>query len=90
VLVVQSDLFNATSLNTVVVVALTSNARLAELPGNVALAAGEANLPRPCCANVTQVVTLDRRRLVGKVGSVGPDRLRDVMAGLDLVLRGAR
>lgn len=88
VIVVQSDLFNDTSLNTVIVVAVTSNLRLADMPGNVRLAAGEVGLSKACCANVTQVVTLDRRRLVEKIGSLAPKRIAGVLKGLDLVIHG--
>ena len=88
VLVVQSDLFNRTALNTVLVVTMTSQLRLAELPGNVRFDAGEAGLPRACCANVTQVSTLDRRRLTERLGAVSADRLQNVLDGLNLVLRG--
>jgi len=90
VLVVQSDLFNRTTLPTVVVVAVTSNPRMAEMPGNVRLEAGEANLPKSCCANVTHVVTLDRRRLAERLGRLPAARLSAVLDGLDLVMRGVR
>ena len=57
--VVQHDRFNHSRLNTVVVAALTSQLRYAALPGNVRLRKGEANLPKPCVVNVTQLQTID-------------------------------
>jgi mRNA-degrading endonuclease toxin of MazEF toxin-antitoxin module len=44
--VIQSDAFNRGNIRTVVACAVTSNLRLAAAPGNVALPAGQANLPR--------------------------------------------
>lgn len=86
VLVVQADLFNSTRLNTVVVVALTTSARRRDLPGNVAFKKGEANLPRGCAANVTQLTTLDRGRLLDKVGTVSRAKMQHVLDGVGLVL----
>ena len=85
-LVVQHDRFNRTALNTVVVVALTSNVRLAQLPGNVRLRKGEANLPKASVVNVTQIHAIDRRYLVELLGSVSKARLRQVWKGLRLVI----
>ena len=59
-LVLQHDRLNRSQLNTVVVVAITSNLRYAALPGNVRLRKGDGNLPKPCVVNVTQIQTLDR------------------------------
>ncbi|MBM4354090.1 MAG: type II toxin-antitoxin system PemK/MazF family toxin [Deltaproteobacteria bacterium] len=88
VVVVQSDLFNRTRINTVVVAAVTSNLKLAALPGNVRLKKGEAGLPKPCVVNVTQLASLDRTRLGEKLGSLSAERLRAVLGGIDLVIHG--
>jgi mRNA interferase MazF len=84
--VVQSDVFNRSRLRTVIVCALTSNLRRAELPGNVLLAAGEANLPRPSVVNVTQVFTVDRSELVEQIGRLSRRRVREIVEGIHLVL----
>jgi mRNA-degrading endonuclease toxin of MazEF toxin-antitoxin module len=47
---------------------------------------GEANLPHPSVVNVTQVQTIDRARLEGKIGSLTRTRLRQVWEGLRLVV----
>jgi mRNA interferase MazF len=77
-LVLQHDRFNDTRLNTVVVLAITSNLRYATLPGNVRLRKGEANLPKPCVVNVTQVQTVDRTYLQEKIGTLPCRLLRNV------------
>jgi mRNA interferase MazF len=84
--VVQSDVFNRSRLRTVIVCALTSNLRRAELPGNVLLAAGEANLPRPSVVNVTQLFTVDRSELGEPIGRLSRRRVREVVQGIRLVL----
>ena len=84
--VVQHDRFNHTRLNTVIVAAITSNLRLAQMPGNVRLPAGEANLPRESTVNVTQLVTVDKSRLSRRVGKLSARRRDEVIEGLRLVL----
>jgi mRNA interferase MazF len=87
-LVVQHDRFNRSAIQTTVVVAITSNLRLAAMPGNVRLRKGEANLPRASVVNVTQSRTVDRERLPlsDRLGHLAAERLREVLNGLALVL----
>jgi mRNA interferase MazF len=85
-LVVQHDRFNRSAIATTVVAAITSNLRLAAMPGNVRLRKGEANLPRACVVNVSQLLTVDRARLRRPQGAVGPARLREILEGLTLLL----
>jgi mRNA interferase MazF len=86
VVVIQADAFNRSSLRTVVCVALTSNLRWADAPGNVRLDARATGLPTASVANVSQVVTLDRDLLVDRVGRLSAAKLELVLAGVDLVL----
>ena len=90
VVVVQSDMFNRTRLRTVIAVALTTNKRLGDMPGNVRIRKGEANLPKSCVANVTQIETLDKASLEQKLGTLRQDRVTEILDGLELVLRGVR
>jgi mRNA interferase MazF len=63
VLVVSNDRFNASMLRTVTVVVLTTNRRLAAVPGNVTVPASASGLPEESVANVTQIATVDRGTL---------------------------
>ena len=85
--VVSDDRFNRSRLNTVTVVAVTSNLRLAMRPGNVSLPRGAAGLDRPSVVNVTQIATVDRRRLVSRSGRLTRADLARVDDGLRLALR---
>ena len=86
VLVVQSDAFNRSRLNTVLCVVLTSNTRLLDAPGNVLLPENKTGLSRDSVANVTQVVTLDEDYLSERTGRIPPKLMAHVDAGLKLVL----
>lgn len=85
-LVVQGDAFNRSRIATIVCVALTSNVRLAEAPGNVLLRRTGTGLPKDSVANVSQVVTLDRGAVRRRLGRIPRTPLRRVLAGIDLVL----
>ena len=86
VLVVQGDALNRSRTATVVCVPLTSNLRWAGAPGNVALSERDTGLPKDSVANVSQVVTLDKRALSQHVGRVPAGKLDLVFAGIDIVL----
>jgi mRNA interferase MazF len=86
VLVVQSDGFNRSRIPTVLALAITSNLRLLDAPGNVLLRRRASGLPRDSVANVTRLVTLDRRFLAERAGRVPPRVMAEVDAGLRLVL----
>lgn len=85
VLIMSADPYNRSRLRTVTVAVLTSNVRLASLPGNVAVPADVAGLEGDSVVNVTQVATIDRQTLEDRIGAM-PDWL---MAQVDAGLRRA-
>jgi mRNA interferase MazF len=85
-LVIQSDDFNRSRIQTVVAVVLTSNLRLADAPGNVLLSPRNSGLPRRSVVNVSQLITVDRSSLTEKVGRLAPDKIREIEIGIRLVL----
>jgi mRNA interferase MazF len=86
VLIVQADAFNRSRIQTVLAVALTTNLKLAEAPGNVLIPAEESGLSKDSVANVSQMVTLDKQFLTEKCGRLTAATLRVVDEGLRLVL----
>ncbi len=86
VMVVQANSFNRSKIRTVLVVVLTSNLRLADAPGNVLLSSKHTDLPKDSVANVSQIVTLDKRYLDECVGVLPSRLMRKVELGLRLVL----
>lgn len=80
----QGDTFNRSRLATVTVVPLTSNLRLADMPGNVFLSGRRTKLPKDSVANVTQVVTLDRSLLSTQIGKLTSSQLEQLKSGLEI------
>ena len=86
VVVVSNDRFNRSRIGTVIAVAVTSNLRLADAPGNVALAADSSGLDSDSVANVSQIVTLDKADLSDWAGQVDPAVMRLIETGMALAL----
>jgi mRNA interferase MazF len=86
VLIAQADSFNRSRINTVIILALTSNLRLAKAPGNVLINPNDSGLPRPSVINVSQILTVDKSCLTERVAILPARLLRNVDQGLSLAL----
>lgn len=86
VLIVQADSFNSSAIKTVLAVVITSNTRLATMPGNVFLPASATELPQDSVANVSQIITCNRYDLLEIAGHVPADLMPEVDRGITLVL----
>jgi mRNA interferase MazF len=85
-LVIQNDVLNASKLSTVSLVAITPTLKFGELPGNVVLDKGEANMPQKCVVNVSQIKTVDKASVGEKIGTLSPERMTEIHNGLKLVI----
>ena len=85
-LIIQSDDFNRSRINTVIAVVITSNLGLSEAPGNVILSKKDSKLSKKSVANVSQLITVDKTFLTEKVGRLSASKLREVESGIRLVL----
>jgi len=79
--VIQNDLLNRSHIRTTVVALLTSKLKLAEVPGNVRLNKGAGNLPRASVAVVSQMATVDKGRLLEKIGTLNRQDAEEVIRG---------
>jgi mRNA interferase MazF len=86
VLIISADQYNRSELRTVTVVVLTSNARLAALPGNVAVSPDAAGVELDSVVNVTRVATIDRDALEQRIGVLPDWLMAQVDAGLERAL----
>ena len=83
---IQSDAFNLSRIQTVIVSVITPLTRLAKAPGNLILRPEESGLSRESVINISQTITLDRRYLSERVGTLPPERVSELNEGLRLVL----
>jgi mRNA interferase MazF len=85
-LVIQNDILNDSKLNTVIMLAITSTLKFGELPGNVLLSKGEANLPKKCVINVTQIKSVDKKSIQEIIGTLSNKRIEEVHHCLKLTM----
>lgn len=86
VLVLQSDDFTRSRIQTIIVIVLTTNLRLAEAPGNVLVTAGDTGLPKDSVVNVSQIITVDKSFLTERVRRVDAQIMFQVEDGVRTVL----
>jgi mRNA interferase MazF len=85
-IVIQNDLLNKSNINTTVVTLLTSNRRLASVPGNIQLKKGIGNLPQTSVVVVSQMATVDKLRLLEKIGTLNKEKTEEVIEGCRKVI----
>src|SRR4051812_17874444 len=78
--VVQDDVFNRSRISTVVVCALSSNLNRASEPGNVLLEPREGNLAKQSVVISSQVSSIYKSRLGGRIGSLSVQRVDEIVA----------
>jgi mRNA interferase MazF len=86
VAILQGDALNRTTIQTAVVILLTSNLRAASAAGNVLLTKKDTGLDRDSVANVSQLATIDREFLRHHSARLPPSRIQAILRGVDTML----
>ena len=86
-LIIQSNDFNKSKINTIIVAVITSNIRLSAAPGNILLSTQKSNLPKESVINVSQLITIDKSFLTEKVNTLSSSIMANVDEGVRLVLQ---
>lgn len=86
VLIIQDNQFNRSRLATVIILSVTSNTRLAEMPGNIRLSKEESGLPKDSVINISQITAINKTWLEKKVGMLPEILMEEVDFGLGLIL----
>ncbi len=86
-LIIQSNEFNKSKINTIIAVVITSNLRLAAAPGNILLSIKRSKLPKESVINISQVITIDKALLTETVDDLASSIIAQVDEGLQLVLK---
>jgi len=84
--VIQNDLLNRSNINTTIVSLITSNLKLAGVPGNVLLKKSVANLPKSSVVVVSQIATVDKSRLLEKMGTLPVNLIEEIVNGCRMVI----
>lgn len=84
--IIQNDLLNRSKIRTTVVSLITSNRKLGEIPGNVRLKKGMGNIPKTSVVVVSQIATVDKERLLEKIGTLDKETTEAVLNGCRMVI----
>lgn len=85
VIVIQNNIFNHSSIGTVLTCALTTNLRRAKAPGNVLLNEDEGDLNKQSVVVVSQILTIDKSYLIDKIGVLPKERIDEILQGIKLL-----
>lgn len=86
VVVVSTNEFNRSLIQTVIVAVVTSNLRLVDAPGNFKLSKKQSNLSEDSAVNVSQLITLDKTFLTEKIGQLNSKNINFLNEGIKLIL----
>ena len=86
VVVIQDDSFNRSKIQTVIVASITTNLNILEAPGSVLLEKEETGLSKNGVVNISQISTIDKRRLTEKICVLSQSSMAEIDYGLKLVL----
>jgi mRNA interferase MazF len=86
IVIVSSNHFNQSKINTVLAAVVTSNLRLADAPGNVLLKKKYSKLAKDSVINVSQLITVDKAFLTEKISKLNDDHVNALNDGLRMVL----
>ena len=86
VVVISSNEFNQSLIQTVICAVVTSNLRLINAPGNFRLAKSKTGIDRDSVVNVSQIITLEKSYLTGRAGQLTNKQINSLNDGLRLVL----
>src|SRR5262245_4371099 len=76
-LVIQNDVTNQYGMTTIVA-AITSRVSNPPYPNEVTIQRPDSGLPLPSTVRLDQVRTVDRRRLIKRIGKLDPETMRKV------------
>jgi mRNA interferase MazF len=73
VIIMQNDFFNNSKIKTTIVVPLSTNLLLADVPGNIFIHRKDSKLTKDSVILIAQTGVIDKERLIEKVSKINND-----------------
>ena len=70
VIILQNDFFNNSNINTTIVIPLSTNLLLADVPGNILVEKRHSKLGKESVILVSQIGVIDKQRLIEKITKI--------------------
>jgi mRNA interferase MazF len=86
VLIIQDNSYNESKLKTVVIIPLTTNLRMQDIPGNVLIETEESKLAEDSVIMIPKIHAIDRSKFKEKVSKISRETMDKVELCIKLVL----
>ncbi|MDR1231766.1 MAG: type II toxin-antitoxin system PemK/MazF family toxin [Spirochaetaceae bacterium] len=78
VIIIQNNLFNNSRIKTTVVVPLSTNLLLADVPGNIFIGKKDSGLTKDSVIIISQIGVIDKERLLEKVSKINRETMEKI------------
>jgi mRNA interferase MazF len=82
----QNDFFNDSKINTTVVVPLTTNLLLADVPGNILINQKDSKLNKDSVIIISQIGVVDKERLIERISKINYEIMEKIEENIMFIL----
>ena len=82
----QNDFFNNSNINTTIVIPLSTNLLLADVPGNILLDKKESRLGKNSVILLSQIGVIDKQRLMEKITKINKNVMERIENNILFIL----
>jgi mRNA interferase MazF len=86
VIILQNDIFNNSKINTTVVIPISTNLLLADVPGNIFISKKESKLSKDSVILPSQIGVIDKERLIERISRINNEILRKIETNILFIL----
>jgi mRNA interferase MazF len=86
VIILQNDFFNNSKINTTIVVPLSTNLLLADVPGNIFINKKDSKLSKDSVILISQIGAIDKERLLEKVSKINSELMEKIEANIMFII----
>ncbi|MDR0475354.1 MAG: type II toxin-antitoxin system PemK/MazF family toxin [Treponema sp.] len=85
-IILQNDFFNSSNINTTIVIPLSTNLLLANVPGNILINKKDTKLGKDSVLLLSQIGVMDKQRLIEKVSKINKGILEEIENNIAFIL----
>jgi mRNA interferase MazF len=86
VIILQNDFFNNSRINTTVVIPLSTNLLLADVPGNIFISKKDSKLSKDSVILLSQIGVIDKERLIEKISKINNEMQENIETNVLFIL----
>lgn len=86
VIILQNDFFNNSNINTTIVIPLSTNLLLADIPGNILIEKRYSKLKKDSVILLSQIGVIDKQRLTEKISKIDKSIMEKIERNIAFLL----